>query len=277
MRLQVETLNITNVTRLLSELTWYHNGTVMLPNPDPDDQRITFSVDKKTLTIANFSSTDAGVYKVQFNKIDVQPYCQTCNDELISLLRGYPILAPAVYCINVNPCTSEDSKTQKIQRVNVSRLNLYSIDGLMLAANGMANNAEELKYLSLKWYRNGRYVYYSQYYKLNVQKQYPMVSQEINVTRSEVVYEETGRYEVALTIYIYDPDSKCQAYYGQLLAPYGDRYDNYDYDYEVPLSWGYVDVSYYKSKHYNITFNTYREFLYIILLCMTLYRCGLIL
>ena len=154
-RLQVETPNLTNVTRLLSELTWYHNGTVMLPDPDQEDQRITFSDDKRTLTIFNFSSTDAGVYKVQFNKIDVQPYNQTCNNELISLLRGYPILAPAVYCINVNPCTSEDSVTQQVQRINVSRLNFNLSDGLMLVANGMANNAEEFERLSLKWYRNG--------------------------------------------------------------------------------------------------------------------------
>ena len=38
---------------------------------------------------------------------------------------------------------------------------------------------------------------------------YPTVSRELQVTKSEVVYEETGRYEVALTFY--DPDSNCQA------------------------------------------------------------------
>ena len=218
----------------------------MLPDPSNDDQRIIFSNDKKTLTIYNFSSTDAGVYKVQFNKIDVLPYNQTCNDEVISLLRGYPILAPAVYCVNVNPCTSEDPTTR---RVNVSRLNFNLSAGLMLMADGMANSAEELDHLSLQWYRNGRYIYDSQYF--SVERQYPTISQELQVTdnflKSAVVYEQTGRYEVALTIYIYDPDSKCQAYYSQLLAPYGARHR--DYDYEVPLSWAYIDVSYHKSKH----------------------------
>ena len=256
MRLQVETPNITNVTRLLSELTWYHNGTIILSDPNPDNRRITFSDDKKTLIISNFSSTDAGVYKVQFNKIDVQPYNQTCNDEVISLLRGYPILAPAVYCINVNPCTSEDSTTRQVQRVNVRRLNFNLRDGLTLVAGGIANNAEEFEHLSLKWYINGRYIYFPNYdYQLTLrQRQYPTVSQELQVINndyynsdSEVGFEETGRYEVALTIYIYDPDSKCQVYYGQLLAPYRARYR--DYDYEVPLSWGYIDVSYHKSKH----------------------------
>ena len=240
MRLQVETPNITNISRLLSKLTWYHNGTVMLSNPHPDDQRIMFSDDKKTLTISNFSSTDAGVYKVQFNKIDVQPYNQTCNDELISLLRGYPILAPAVICVNVNPCTSEDSTTTQ---VNINRLNFNLSDGFILIADGMASNAEEIEHLSLNWYRNGRYIYK----RYSVRKQYPMISHELQFTKSELPYVVTGRYEVALTIYVNDPDSKCQAYFGQFLAPY--RASHRDYDYEVPLSWAYIDVSYHKSKH----------------------------
>ena len=247
MRLQVETPDTTKVTRLLSELTWYHNGTVMLPVPD-ENERITFSDDKKTLTISNFSSTDAGVYKVQFNKIVVQPYNQTCNDEVISLLRGYPILAPAVYCVNVNPCTSEDPTTLQVQRVSVRRLNFNLRDGLTLVADGLANSAEELQHLSLEWYRNGKIIYFSNYYyRLTLlQQQYPTISQELQAYSSEVVYEYTGRYEVALTIksYVYDPDSNCQAYYGQLLAPYA----SYRYKPEVPLSWGYIDVSYHKGK-----------------------------
>ena len=248
MRLQVETPNITDITRLLSELTWYHNGTVMLPISD-ENERITFRDDKKTLTISNFSSTDAGVYKVQFNKIDVQPYNQTCNDEVISLLRGYPILAPAVFCVNVNPCTSEDPTTLQIQRVSVRRLNFNLRDGLTLVADGLAKSTEELQYLSLEWYRNGKIIYFSNYFyqQTPLQQQYPIISQELQATSSEVDYEYTGRYEVALTIkpYVYDPGSNCLAYYGQILAPYPSRYR---YKPKVPLSWGYIDVSYHKGK-----------------------------
>jgi hypothetical protein len=240
----------------------------MLPDPGEDNQRITISADKKTLTITNFSSADAGVYKVQFNKIDTQPYNQTCSDELISLLRGYPILAPAVYCVNVNSCTSEDPRTMQIQRVNVRRLNFNLGDGLVLVADGMANSAEEFEHLSLRWYRNGRYISVtSSYFKLIIrQRQYPTVSQEL---RSEVAYEKTGRYEVALTV---NPDSNCRAHFGQLLAPYC-KSCRYGYSteeiYEVPVSWGYVDVSYYKSKHlHNVVFKIY-------IFCVD--RCGLVL
>ena len=239
-------LNVINVTRLLSELTWYHNGSVIPPG---QDERITFSTNKKTLTITNFSSADAGVYKVQFNKISVQYYNQTCNDKLISLLRGYPILAPAVYCVNVN-CTGQDSMTMQIQRVNVRRLNFNLSDGLMLVADGIANTPEELKHLSLKWYRNGYDITYThRYYNSIVQRQYPKVSQEVGIS-AEVSYEDTGRYEVALTIIVNDRESICQAYYGNFLAPYSRirySYSNHK-KYEVPLSWGYIDVSYYKGK-----------------------------
>jgi hypothetical protein len=259
-RLQVETPNITNFTTLLSELMWYHNGTVMLPGPGEENQRITFSADKKTLTIANFSSADAGVYKVQFNRIDVHPYNQTCNDELISLLRGYPILAPAVYCVNVNPCTSEDPTTVRIQRVKVRRLNFNVSDGLMLVADGMANSAEEFEHLSLKWYRNGRYFLYPKFHYTSYvkqQRQYPTVRQELRFVESEITYEKTGRYEVALTI---NSDSNCRARFGQLLAPLYCSICGYsEENYEVPLSWGYIDVSYYKSKHlHNAIFKIYK-------------------
>ena len=239
--LQVEALNIINVTRLLSELTWYHNETAILPGRD---ERITFSTDNKTLTIANFSSADAGVYKAQFNKISVQPYNQSCNDKLIPLLRSYPILAPAVYCVNVNPCTSENSTALQLQRVNVRQLNFNLSDGLMLVADGIAINNEELEHLSFNWYRNGRSIY-TPYDNSVVQRQYPTISQELEITDSEVAYEETGRYEVALTITMNDPESTCRAHYGQFLAPYR----SYRYGKVVPLSWGYIDINYYKSKH----------------------------
>jgi hypothetical protein len=233
----------------------------MLPGPS-EDKRIAFSADKKTLIIANISSADAGVYKVQFNRIDVHPYNQTCNDELISLLRGYPILAPVVYCVNVYPCTSEDPTTLQVQRVNVHRLNFNLSDGLVLLADGIAYSAEELEHLSFRLYRNGRYVHIPQYYYDSIiQRHYPMISQKLQVTRSEVVYEETGRYEVAL-ITIHDHEYNCQAYYDQLLTPYCRTCSRYSAEkkYDVPLSWAYIDVSYYKSKHLhnNVIFKIYK-------------------
>ena len=90
------------------------------------------------------------------------------------------------------------------------------------------------------------------------------------LTYSEVAYEETGRYEVALTIIVNDPESTCQAHYGQFLAPYITYRSRYtpNKNYEVPLSWGYTDVSYYKSKY-----------LYAIVNIVGLYnffRCGLL-
>ena len=111
--IQVEMLNI-NVTRLLSELTWYHNGAVIVPD---QDERIILSNDNKTLTVNNFTSADAGVYRAQFSQISVEPYNQSCNDKLIPLLRNYPIFAPAIYCIGVNSCTYNDSMS--LLRVSV--------------------------------------------------------------------------------------------------------------------------------------------------------------
>ena len=240
--LQVEALNIVNVTRLLSELTWYHNETVILPDRD---ERIMFSADNKTLTIANFSSADAGVYKAQFNRIAVQPFNQSCNDKLIPLLRSKPILAPAVYCVNMNSC----SALQVDQRVSVWQLNFDLNNGLSLVAEGIASSREEFEHLSLTWYRNGGR-FGSDFLDV-VRRRYPTISQEFEIANSEVAYVDTGWYEVVLTVnlneYLGNPESTCQALYdSQFLAPYVNTYTSI---YTLPLSWGSTDVIYYQSKH----------------------------
>ena len=217
-------------------MTWYHNGSVILPSRD---ERITFSNNNKTLLINNFSSADAGVYKAQFNRIDVQPYNQNCNDKLVSLLRSYPTLAPAVYHVNVNSSTNDDLQ---VRRVNVQQLNFDLSDGLSLLADGISSSCEEFEHLSLRWYRNGGY--FRSLYSV-VKRQYPTISQELEIVDSEVVYKNTGRYEVALVInlvqYLGESESICRASYSQLqvLAPYAIYK-------ELPLSWGFIDVNYHK-------------------------------
>ena len=204
---------------------------------------MTFSTNNKTLTITNFTSTDAGVYKVQFNRIAIQPYNQSCNDKLVPLLRSYPILAPVVFCVNMNSCTA----LQTDQRVYVRRLNFNLSNGLSLVAEGIANSRKEFEHLSLLWYRNGGRVR-SDFLGV-VQRQYPIVSREFEIANnSEVVYEQTGRYEAVLTInltrYLGDSESNCQSLYNsQFLSPNRYIYSTY------PLSRGFIDVSYYKSKH----------------------------
>ena len=241
--LQVEPLNITNITQLLSELTWYHNGSVIPPGGR--DERITFSTDNRTLMIANFSSADAGVYKAQFNQISVQPYNQSCNDKLIPLLRSHPVLAPAVFCVNVNSC----SALQFDQRVSLRRLGFNLSAGLSLVANGIANSREELEHLSLMWYRNGGGVSWSDFLDV-VRRRYPTISQEFEIADSKVNYTDTGRYEVAMTVnlneYLGDPESSCPALYNsQILLPFLNTYTSI---YTLPLSWGFIDVTYYESK-----------------------------
>ena len=222
LHLQVETTNITALS-LLSELIWYHNGSVILPD---QDGRISFSNNNKTLTIASFSSGDAGIYKAQFNRISVQPYNQSCNEMFTQLLRSYPILAPAVYCVNVNSC-ADDALALQIQGVTIRRQN--TVGGEMLVAELTGSGYEEFEpYLSYQWYING-------YYAAPI------------LIDSNITYEETGRYEATFNFdinqFIYgggDTSRTCRAFYrSQLLRPYS----------KLPLSWGFIDIPYYKSKH----------------------------
>ena len=123
--LQVETTNFAALS-LLSELTWYHNGSVILPD---HDGRITFSNNNKTLIIAAFTPADAGVYKAQFNRLSVQPYNQSCNEDFTLLLRSYPVLAPAIYCVNVNFCP-DDAVALQFQRIIIQRQNILGGESL---------------------------------------------------------------------------------------------------------------------------------------------------
>ena len=250
-------LNI-NVTRLLSELTWYHNGAVIVPD---QDERIILSNDNKTLTVNNFTSADAGVYRAQFNRISVEPYNQSCNDKLIPLLRNYPIFAPAIYCIGVNSCTYNDSMS--LLRVSVQRLkfmNMSDAGGLSLETVGIAGtiSREEFEHISLRWYVNRVSLSRSVEYEW---RQYPTIGQRLTITDpdSEVPYGFTGRYEIALTVnlneYLGDPHSTCQALYNShLLVPYR-RYSNiyHTSTYSLPLSWGFIDVIY-NGKHLPMPF-----------------------
>ena len=104
-------------------------------------------------------------------------------------------------------------------------MNISDAGGLSLETVGIAStiSREEFEHLSLRWYVNGgiqgRFVEYEW-------RQYPTIGQRLMLTDpdSEVPYEFTGRYEMALTVnlneYLGDPDSTCQALYNSHLYWY---------------------------------------------------------
>lgn len=191
------------------------------------------SVMTTKLTIATFTPADAGVYKAQFNRISVQPYNQSCNEKFVQLLRNYPVLAPAVYCVSVNSCR-DDAVTVALQFEGVTIRRQNVLGGELLFAEETGSGHEEFElYLNFQWYRNGDSI--------------SRVSEVL--INSSISYEATGRYEAALIFnfiqYLYGLGDayvhSCQALYrSQLLAPY---------IYGLPLSWGFTDIVYYRSKH----------------------------
>ena len=227
MHLQVETTSFASL-KLLSELTWYHNGSVILPDRDG---RVTFSDDNKTLTIATFTPADAGLYKAQFNRLSVQPYNQSCNENFTQLLRNYPVFAPAIYCINVNSCP-DDAVALQFQRVSIRRQNILSGESLFAEVTG-SDHEEFEQFLYLQWYRSGDYI--------------TSRNSGVEINSSIITYEATERYEALLSFdlrrYRYsNAYEHCQAFYrSQLIAPY--TYAG------LPISWGFTDVIYYRSKH----------------------------
>ena len=80
----------------LRALTWYHNGTEIIPE-SYSYRNTSLSNDNTTLTLNNAQLSDAGVYHVQFAGLRIYPYNQLCEEETLAILRHYPVLSPVVF------------------------------------------------------------------------------------------------------------------------------------------------------------------------------------
>ena len=233
--LQVETLDI-DIAKYLLELTWYHNGSVIVPH---HDARVTLSNNNKTLTITNFTRADAGMYKAQFNQLFVHPYNENCKDKLLSLLKNHPVLKPVVFCVNMESDCS-DNELQSTETVSVLNENTNfqgTFRSLTLEAVGMVYNSKLLKHSSFQWYRSGSRVTSS---LSTLQRHNSNLSLSQRLQQFNTSYEHSGRYEVLLIIDMstYLRDSTCQPYYDRFVSPYLGTY--------VTLAKGYTDVGYHK-------------------------------
>jgi len=98
--LQVNITSTTTFTRdYLRLLTWYHNGVEIVPT---SGGTISLSSDNTTLTIANTSASDAGVYHAEFAGLSLYPFNELCEMETLAILRHYPILFPIVFKVYVS-------------------------------------------------------------------------------------------------------------------------------------------------------------------------------
>ena len=233
--LQVETLDIDIVNYLL-ELTWYHNGSVIVPN---HDARLTLSNNNKTLTITNFTRANAGTYKAQFNQLFVHPYNKNCKEELLSLLRNYPVLKSAVFCINMeSDCSDNESlSTETLSVLNEDSNFQGTFRSLSLEAVGMVHNSKLLEHSSFQWYRSGSRVTSS---LSTLQRHNSNLSLSQRLQQFNATYEHSGRYEVLLIIDMstYLRDSTCQPYYDRFVSPYLGGH--------ITLAKGCIDIGYHK-------------------------------
>ena len=243
--LQVDTSKLDNIINILHELTWYHNGSKIVSDNDP---RLNLTNNNKTLTITNFSSDYAGVYKVQFDQIRISPSNEHCKNEILSLMRHYPILKPAVFCIN------EDSNcSYSIIKNQPQRISLRSVDSklsgtfndIALEADATVLKSWELEHFFIDWYRNGIRISSSSYLS-SLQRNYNSWSLSQKFHQFNTSYEHSGRYEVQLKVNMYtyfqagSSRSSCQTYYDNFLQAY------FGYRPVVSIATDFVDIHYHK-------------------------------
>ena len=83
-----------NLRYVFRALTWYHNGNKLAAGG-----RITLSSDNTTLTVINSTVADSGVYVARFDGLLIHPYSRFCERAVLSLLRNYPVLKPAIFYV----------------------------------------------------------------------------------------------------------------------------------------------------------------------------------
>ena len=139
---------------------------------------------------------------------------------VLSLLRNYPILKPAVFCINMdgNDCISFNSlsttgnQVTKISVRSVDSTLQGTFDHLTLEADAMVPCSNMLQYSYIFWYRNGISISSTPYLSM-LQRNYNNISLRQRFQQLNASYEHSGRYEVQLTINLYSYlGSTCPTY-----------------------------------------------------------------
>ena len=47
----------------------------------------------------NSTVADSGVYEARFDGLLIHPYSRFCEEAVLDLLRHYPVLKPAIFCV----------------------------------------------------------------------------------------------------------------------------------------------------------------------------------
>ena len=249
--LQVNTSNH-DIVDLLLELTWYHNGSKIAPRNDP---RFILSSNNMTLTITNFTSSYAGMYKAQFDQLLVSPFNEDCKDEVLSHMRHYPILKPAIFCVKMeNDCSDKpiynETRAWTVSVRSVNSTMQGTFDRVTLVADATVLSREELEHSSIFWYRNGIRISGSSYLS-TLEKDYNTLSLSQRFQQFNAFYEHSGRYEVLLKVNMYtylqaQSRSLCRSYYNILWT------SHFGYRSKVTLAKGFVDIGYHKGMNLHL-------------------------
>ena len=236
---QVNTSNH-NVVDLLLGLTWYHNGSKILSG---DDLSLIQSNGNKTLTISALSSNYYGIYKAQFDQLFVHPFNEACKEEVLSLTRHYPVLKPAVFCVNMDDDCSDSNTETQVRKISIQFVDSAlqgTLDNITLVADATVLSRKELQHSSIHWYRNGIRISGTS----SLQKHYNTLSLSQRFQQFNIAYEHSGGYEVQLRIninaYLQAGDATCLPYYNRFVSRYLGS--------TVILAKGFIDIDYYKGE-----------------------------
>jgi hypothetical protein len=231
-----------SVADLLLGLAWYHNGSKIVPGDDPTLMR---NSNNMTLTISNYNSSYSGKYAAQFNQLSVYPNDENCKDEVLSLVRYYPLLKSVVFCVGVEGDCFDSTQVWKISVRSVDSSLRGTFNNLTLEASATVLSRKELEHSSIYWYRNGIQITSASFLS-TLQRHYNTLSLSQRFQQFNMTYEHSGTYEVQLRIdmnaYLQAGGSmaSCLQYYNKFVSTY--------FTSTVILAKRYINADYYKGE-----------------------------
>ena len=200
-------------------LTWFHNGVEFIPN-----ERRVISKSNTSLSIFNTTEEDSGVYEVKFTGLLVHPYSRKCEQDILALLRHYPVAAAALFhlytnspgkhstfivqatilllCANITSILTEPNvldSSEEVDEINFDGPNVVPFatsESVMLTVNGDVHTLID-ETVSTSWFFNGGALRVG----ANVgplKKPRLSISQTMKIESSNAL--DSGFYEAALTI-----------------------------------------------------------------------------
>ncbi|XP_019851371.1 PREDICTED: scavenger receptor cysteine-rich domain superfamily protein-like isoform X2 [Amphimedon queenslandica] len=231
------TVNITDttITEYLLELNWYYNGSKI-----SNSSKHLINNGNKTLVINNITDEDIGEYSVRFDLLRLYHYNKDCQNKILQLLRGYPVLSPLSFIMVPNGIYVNEDSTPNFLKGFV----VFNNESPQIALTSDNNEGSvSLYHNGILLLSNGTYNYTiihpsitdSGYYEFQFALDSSSVLSSLNCPSSYQSFLDSSSY-LGLTDIFLDADVQRLEYYESPFVSFNASQTSFMQEYNVQLS-----------------------------------------